>query len=161
MSLTNLTGVRWLIGALLIAASALFAIGVATEGGHHETGVASVESGQHNEATEHSEAAGHNERTAASETGETVFGINLESTPLVVLAVIVSVVLALATWRSDYKVVLLVTALLAAAFAVLDVAEFSHQLRRSATTIAVIAAAIAVLHAAAAVLAEQRRAAAP
>ena len=78
-----------------------------------------------------------------------------------VLAVIVSVVLAVATGRTDYKVVLLVTALFAAAFAMLDVVEFSHQIRESATTIAVVAAIIAVLHAAAAFLAEQRRAAAP
>ena len=161
MSLADLTRVRWLIGALLIAAAALFAIGVATEGGHHAENVASVESGEHNEATEHSEATEHNEQTEASESGETVFGINLESTPLVALAVVVSVVLAVATWRTDYKVVLLVTALFAAAFAVLDVAEFSHQIKESATTIAVIAAIIAVLHAAAALLAEQRRAAAP
>jgi heme/copper-type cytochrome/quinol oxidase subunit 3 len=159
MSRADLTRVRWLIGALLLAASALFAIGVATEGGHHDESVASVASGEHNEVTEHKEAARHNERTAASGSGETVFGINLESTPLVVLAVIVSVVLAMATWRTDYKVVLLVTALFAAAFAVLDVAEFSHQIRESATTIAVVAAIIAVLHAAAALLAEQRRAA--
>ena len=155
MSLADLPRVRWLIGALLIAASALFAIGVATEGGHHNESVASVESGEHNEATE------HNEQIEATESSETVFGINIESTPLVVLAVIVSVVLAAATWRTDYKVVLLVTALFAAAFAVVDVAELSHQIRESATTIAVIAAIIAVLHATAAFLAGQRRAAAP
>ena len=44
-----------------------------------------------------------------------------------------------------------------AGFAVLDVAEFSHQIRRSAVTIAVIAAVIAIMHATAALLAEQRR----
>lgn len=159
MSLPDLTRARWLIGALLIAAAALFAVGVAAEGGHHHENVASVESGEHNEATEHSEATADNEQTEAS--GETVFGINLESTPFVVLAVIVSGVLAVATWRTDYKMILLVTALFAAAFALLDVAELSHQIRESATKIALIAAVIAVLHAAAALLAEQRRAAAP
>ena len=103
----------------------------------------------------------HNERTEVTESGETVLGINVESTPLVVLAVLASVVLAVATWRTDYKVVLLVTALFAAAFAVFDVAEVTHQIRESATTIAVIAAIIAVLHGAAALTAERRRAAAP
>ena len=73
------------------------------------------------------------------------------------LAVIISVVLAAATWRSDSRWILLVTALFAAAFAALDVAEFAHQIRDSAATIAIIAGAIAILHAAAALLAEQRR----
>ena len=119
-----------------------------------------MESDEHNEATEHNEAVEHSERTEAPDSGETAFGINLESTPVVVLAVVVSVVLAIATWRTD-KLILLVTALFAAAFALLDVAEFSHQIKESATTIAVIAAIIAVLHTATALLAKQRRAAAP
>ena len=156
MNVAGLTRMRWLLGTLLIVAAALFAIGVATEGDVHQESVATVEAGEHNEATE---AAEHNERSEASETGEELFGVNLESTPLVVLAVIISVALAAATWRIDHKLILLVTALFAAAFAVLDVAEFSHQIRESASTIAALAAIIAVLHAAAALLAEQRRAA--
>lgn len=156
MNFAALTRMRWLLGTLLIAAAALFAIGVASEGNAHEETVASVEAGEHSEATE---AAEYNERSEASETGEELFGVNLESTPLVVLAVVMSVALAAATWRTDHKLILLVTALFAAAFAVLDVAEFSHQIKESAATIAVIAAIIAVLHAAAALLAEQRRAA--
>jgi hypothetical protein len=159
MRVADLPRVRWLIGALLIAAAALFAMGVGTEGGHHEESVASVESDEHNEGTEYNEETEHDNHGEASEPGETVFGINLESTPLVVLGVIVSVALAVATWRTDYKAVLLVTALFAAAFAVLDVAELSHQIKESASTIAAIAAVIAVLHVAAALLAEQRRAA--
>ena len=156
MNFAGLIRRRWLLGTLLIAAAALFAIGIATEGdAHHET-QPSVEAGVHNEATE---AAKHNERAEVSETGEEILGVNLESTPLVVLAVILSVALAAATWRTDQKLTLLTTALFAAAFAVLDVVEFSHQIRESAATIAVLAAIIAVLHAAAALLAEQRRAA--
>jgi hypothetical protein len=134
----------------------LVAIGVATEDDTHGETVAPVETGDHSEATE---AAEHDEHAEASETGEELFGVNLESTPLVVLAVIISAALAAATWRTDHQLILLVTALFAAAFAVLDVAEFSHQIRESATTIAALAAIIAVLHAAAALLAEQRRAA--
>lgn len=156
MNVAGLTRMRWLLGTLLIAAAALFAIGVATEGDVHDETVASVEASEHDEATE---VAAHNERAEASETGEQIFGLNLESTPLVVLAVIISLALAAATWRTDHKLILLVTGLFAAGFAVLDVAEFSHQIKQSAATIAVIAAIIAVLHAAAALLAEQRRAA--
>jgi heme/copper-type cytochrome/quinol oxidase subunit 3 len=147
---------RWLLGTLLIAAAALFAIGVATEGDAHDETVAPLETGDHSETTE---AAKHDQHAEASETGEELFGVNLESTPLVVLAVIISVALAAATWRTDHHLILLVTALFAAAFAVLDVAEFSHQIKESATTIAALATIIAVLHAAAALLAEQRRAA--
>lgn len=158
MNVAALPRLRWLLGTLLIAAAALFAIGVSTEGDvHHET-VASVEAGEHNEATEQAE---HDERAEVSETGEKILGINLESTPLIVLAVITSLALAAATWRNDHKLILLVTALFAAAFAVLDVAEFSHQTQKSAAMIAAIAAVIAVLHAVAALLAEQRRAATP
>lgn len=154
MRFAVLIRLRWLLGTLLIAAAAMFAFGVATEGdAHHDSG-SIVESGEHNGATEQAE---HNERAEASETGERILGINLESTPLVVLAVLISVALAAATWRHDHKLILLVVALFAAAFAVLDVAEFSHQIRQSAATVAVIAAVIAVLHAAAAFLAEQRR----
>jgi hypothetical protein len=156
MRVAELARLRWLLGTLLVAAAALFAIGISTEGDSHRETVASVESGEGNEATEQSE---HNESTEASESGgEAIFGINLESTPLVVIAIIVSVVLAAATWRSDHKLVLLAAALFAAAFTVLDVTELAHQIKESAATIAVIAAIITVLHAAAALLAEQRRA---
>lgn len=117
MNVAGLTRMRWLLGTLLIVAAALFAIGVATEGDVHQESVATVEEGEHNEATE---AGEHDE---ASESGEELLGINLESSPLVVLAVIVSVALAAATWRSDRKLILLITALFAAAFAVLDVAN--------------------------------------
>lgn len=159
MKFAELARARWLVGSLLIAAAALFAIGVANEGDVHHESVASVESDEHGKAGEAGEAAEHSERAEVSETGERVLGINLESTPLVVLAVIISVVLAAATWRRDRTWVLLVTALFATAFAVLDVVELAHQIKESAATIAIIAGVIAVLHAAAALLAEQRRAA--
>ena len=156
MRIADLVRLRWLLGTLLIAAAALFALGVATEGNvHHET-VASVESGEHSEATEQ---AAHNERSETTESFEAILGVNLESTPLVAIAVIVSVGLAVGNWRTDRKAVLLITALFAIGFAVLDVAEFTHQIKQSATTVAVIAATIAVFHAAAASLARQRRSA--
>jgi hypothetical protein len=166
MKVADLTRIRWLLGALLVAAAALFAIGVAAEGGHHDEAGVATGSDEHqkgNEAGEHDEAgeaAVHSEEDG-EESGERLLGINLESTPLVVGAVIASIVLAAATWRTDRKWVLAVTALFATGFAALDVAEFSHQIRESAATIAIIAAVLAVLHALAAALAEQRRAAMP
>ena len=81
----------------------------------------------------------------------------MESTPLVVVAIGVSIAFAVATWRTDRKRVLLATGIFAAAFAALDVAELRHQIEEPAATIAAIAAIVVVLHAAAALLAEQRR----
>lgn len=155
MNIAELPRFRWLLGTLLIAAAAMFAVGIATEGDiHHET--VNVETGGRNDAAEQAE---HSEQAGVPGTGERILGINLESRPLVVLAVFISVALAAATWRRDHRLVLLVTAVFAAAFAMLDLAEFSHQIRQSAAMIAAIAAIIAVLHAAAAMLAEQRRSA--
>ena len=78
---------------------------------------------------------------------------------ILLVLVLISVALAAATWRNDRKVVLVVAAVFAAVFAALDIAELSHQIKESATTIAVIAGVLALLHAVAALLAEQRRAA--
>ena len=132
MRIADLPRLRWLLGTLLIAAAALFAIGVATEGDvHHET-VTTAESGEHNEATEQ---AAHNEPSEATESPETILGANLESTPLVAIAVTISIGLAVANWRTDRRLVLLITALFAIGFAVLDAAEFAHQIKQSATTV--------------------------
>lgn len=157
MKIAELFRLRWLLSALLIAAAALFAVGIATEGDVHHENAANSEAGEHGEASTQVE----HEQTEVEGTGERILGINLESTPLVAFAVFISVALAAATWRRDDKLILLATALFAAAFAALDVAEFSHQIRESAPTIALIAAIIALLHVGAAALAEQRRAAAP
>ena len=85
-----------------------------------------------------------------------MLGINLESAPLVVLAVIVSLALAVATWRSNSKLLLLITAAFAAVFAILDIAELVHQIDRSKAGLAALAAIIAVLHVGAALLAARR-----
>ncbi len=154
MKVAELVRVRWLLGTLLIAAATLFAVGIAMEGDIHQEPVAAVEAGEHNGSTEQVE---HNEQPGVSETGEGIFGINLESTRLVAFAVIISAALAVATWRRDHKLVLLAAALFAVTFAALDVVEFSHQISQSAAMVAVIAGIIAVLHTGAAVVAEQRR----
>lgn len=166
----ELTRVRWLVGALLIAAAALFAIGVGTEEDSHDEPATSAQSSEQDEATEAgeqneaieegetSEATEGGEEGEESESDERVLGVDVESTPLVVLAIVISIALAAATWRTDHKLILLVTALFSAAFAVLDVAELIRQIEESAVTIAVIAAVIVVLHVAAALLALQRRA---
>lgn len=62
-------------------------------------------------------------------------------------AIVISLVLAAATWRHDRTLILLVTATFAVLFAALDVAELSHQINVSAARVAVIAGLIAVMHA--------------
>ena len=150
MKVSELARVRWLLGALLIAAAALFVIGVAQESGSHSEKTVSTEPAEQNES---GEGAGHAE---ATESSEKVLGLNLESTPLVVVAVAISVALAVATWRTNGKLVLLIVGLFAVAFAVLDIAELAHQVNKSATGLAVLAGVIAALHLAAAFVAQQR-----
>ena len=160
-----MVGARWLVGVLLIAGAALFAVGASAErhnDQHHEGAAASTTgagtvAAEGSEAAEVAEAAAVGNTEVGSETAtENVLGINLESKPLVVVAIIISLVLAVATWRSYTKQIVLITGGFAAVFAVLDIVEFVHQVDRSAPGLAVLAAVIAVIHAGAAVLAAQR-----
>jgi hypothetical protein len=165
---------RWLLPALLVVAAALFAVGVAAERSddHHDEPAAAAEPGSHeesegNEGADHDEAADASESTEQreaeaaggnadeeAEEGETLLGVNVESTAMVVLAVAVSVVLAVAVWWRRDRWLLWAVGVFALVFAVFDVAELVHQIRERRTGIAVIAAAIALLHLAAAVIAE-------
>ena len=160
---------RWLLSALLLAAAALFAIGVSAERNnedHHDepaTAVESGEAGDHDEAAEAGERAeageegAHAEETAAerAEQGdeEQVLGVNLESVPLVIAAVIASTVLAVAVWFRTDRWLLWTVAGFAAVFTVFDVAELVHQFDENQTSIAIIVACVGVLHAAATVVA--------
>ena len=150
MNVAELARLRWLLGALLIGAAALFAIGVAREGDSHNEKSVSTESVEHNESGEEAEHA------AATEISEKVLGLNLESTPLAIGAVLASVALAVATWRTNHKLALLTAGLFAVAFAVLDIAELAHQISKSATGFAALAGAIAAMHLAAALVAQLR-----
>jgi hypothetical protein len=138
---------RWALVALLVASTALFTVGVVAERSHPEPTSTHVEA-----AHEEGEAG---ERPEQVEPDETLFGIDLESTPLIVLAVIVGLALAalVATQFGMRPGVLAAIAVVALAWAVLDVREIAHQLDESNTGIALVALAAAVLHATAAALA--------
>jgi len=158
---------RWTLVALLVASTALFAIGVGAEHSESDTHAepAAVQNeetgaepeGAHDEAGETGEASteeAHSE-TGAGDTGsedEQVLGVDLESTPLIVLAVLTGLGLAAltATRVGRLRGFLLAVAAIALAWAVLDVREVVHQLDESNTGIAVIAISVAVLHLAAA-----------
>lgn len=172
MTLRELAQPRWLLSTLLIAGAALFAIGVAAERNaadtHTET---STETAQTEDTTHAEESSGeeapHTEESATEQAGhtetssETVFGVNLESTALVIVAAIVSLALAALTWRLNLRLLLLATVAFAVVFAAFDIAELIHQIQESRAGIAALAAAIAVLHIVAALVAEQRATTAP
>ncbi len=154
--------------ALLVASTALFAVGVIAEhstdthtepaAAHAaETGGESGESaGAHgeggaSEATASGEA-GHAETSgesgAAHAEGERLLGVDVESTPLVVLAVLAGLALAaLAASRIGLlRGFLFTVVVIALAWAALDIREVVHQLDESRTGIAVVAIAVAALH---------------
>jgi hypothetical protein len=167
---TAVSLMRWTLVALLAAATVLFAVGVIAERSSadthteparaHAEGAGSEATGAHDEAGEGGAAAseqGHG-TTASGETssnGEQVLGVDLESTPLIVLGVLAGLGLAaLTTSRfGALRGVLLAVALAALAWAALDIRELVHQLDESRTGIAIVAALVAVLHVAAAAVA--------
>jgi hypothetical protein len=125
--------------------------------GHTESG----ESGESAtpEATSQSNAKSASESTTTeatkrSESSEKLLGVNPEATGLLVVAVVVSLLLAGAVWRlGASSLVLGAVALSMAAFGALDVREVAHQANESHTGLMVLAALVAVLHLAAAALA--------
>ena len=158
---------RWTLVALLVASTALFAVGVSAERSDSDTHVEPAtarhtESGAepgsaHDETGETGEAnAGeaHSE-PAAGETDsedERVLGVDLESAPLIVLAVLAGLTLAMltATRFGRLRGFLLAVAAIALVWAVLDVREVVHQLDESRAGVALVALSVAVLHLAAA-----------
>ncbi len=126
---------------ILLAATVLFVLGVALE--------------PHSE-----EARGEHAASEAGEAGpepaggeERVLGLDLESPLVVTVAVVASVGLALLAWSRPERRWLLAIAVVATAFAVVDVAEVLHQLDEDRMGLTLLAAAVAALHALAAVLA--------
>lgn len=166
MTLRELAQPRWLLSSLLIAGAALFAIGVAAERNATDSHTGTTTETAHTEGTTQEESVGEEtpqtEESATEESGhtesssETVFGVNLESTALVIVAAIASVALAALTWRWNVRPLLLATATFAAVFAIFDIAELVHQVQESRTGIAALVAIIAALHTGAALVAQQR-----
>jgi hypothetical protein len=163
---------RWTLVALLVASTALFTVGVIAERSSrddHST-PASAQPGESGEGAD--EPAGAREEGEGSSTGEAahvetaagdtdtetdeaVLGVNVESTPLIALAVISGLGLAAvaASRLGRLPAVLFAVAVIALAWAALDVREVVRQLDDSRTGIAVFAIVVAVVHLAAALLA--------
>lgn len=155
---------RKLLVSLIVISTVAFAIGVILE---RSSGEPTAE-GTDTEAPAHQESGGGTVEGSGEEAGgeagpvsegsseepngeESVAGIDPESTPLVVLAIVASLLLAAGCWfRPDWRWLLVVTAFAMAAFAVLDLREVIHQIDESNTGLAFVAGAVAIIHVAAA-----------
>lgn len=173
-------GLARALSILIVLATVAFAVGVGIEKseGHDESGesaahLAAEESEGSGEAAEldsdseptAEEASPAEEADGGGESDEEgeILGINPESTPLVVLAVVGSLALAGGVWWRPQRVALLgLVAAAMLAFAVLDEREVFHQADESNTGLAVLASVVAALHLAAGgtsfVLAERSKA---
>jgi hypothetical protein len=163
-------GPQRVIAVLLIVAAGLFVVGMTTEDDndtHSDEPTAeaaeAAEAGEHNEASEsaetiEAEAAERSVNAAeateeAEEDEERVLGVDIESPLLVTAAVAVSLLLAGLVGRRPNRRLLIVIAVVAAGFAVLDAAEVAHQLDEDRTGLSLLAGAIMTVHATAAALA--------
>jgi hypothetical protein len=152
--------VRIVAALALVLGAALFALGVARERSGGESQEIPVASSPHEEGAEHMEGGmGDEHATALPESGRHVepdavlFGIDLESTPFVVAAVVVSIAVAAAlVWMPSVAVLLVVMAS-AVAFAIADIREVVKQVDENNGGIAAIAGFVCALHVAAAILA--------
>jgi hypothetical protein len=152
------SALRWTLVSLLVASTALFAVGVSIERSEADTHVepAAAQSEAAEPEGAHDEEGEAQSESAAGETeseDERVLGVDLESKPLIVVAVLTGLGLAaLAASRfGRVRGVLLAIAAIALIWAILDVREVVHQLDESRDGVALIAMTVAVLHLAAAV----------
>lgn len=147
--------------ALLVLATALFAVGVIAErsSGEESGGTAvettatqqdaegeGVDEKGHAQEGESAEGAGHSQE---GEGEERLLGVDLESTSLVMVAVAFGLALAggvALTTLPRRRELLMVVAAVTLVWAGLDVRELLHQVGESRTGIAVLAGGVAVLH---------------
>jgi hypothetical protein len=142
--------IRRLLVSLIVLSTVAFAVGAIVEHSSREPAA----EGSGTEAPAHDEVAPVSEGSEEPNGEETLLGTDPESTPLVVLAIVASLLLAAGCWfRPEWRWVLAVTAFAMAALAVLDLREVIHQLDESDTGLAFVAGAVATLHVAAAVTA--------
>jgi hypothetical protein len=151
------SALRWRLVALLVGSTALLAVGVSIERSQADTHVepAAAQSEADEPEGAHEEEGEAQSEPAAGETeseGERMLGVDLESTPLIVLVVLAGLGLAAlaATRFGRLRGVLLAIAAIALVWAILDAREVAHQLDESRDGVALIAMTVAVLHLAAA-----------
>jgi hypothetical protein len=169
----EISRIRIITASLIVASAVAFAVGAAAErsGEHHEARPAATATAPSTDAGHDADtdtntdtdsdggqapAVGHNDGDTSSTTegavtevgahSEDVLGINPESTPLVLAAVIGSIALAVALLLFGSPLLAAFIGLAAAAFAALDVREVVHQFGESHSGIAALAIVVTVLH---------------
>jgi Flp pilus assembly protein TadB len=157
-----MSGLRVALVALLVVSTALFAVGAMVE---HSQADAHTEPPSTQAQEESDESAGEPEGapqegderadSAHTEEREKLLGVDTESTPLLVVAVLAGLALAgiAGSPLGRAPAVLLLLGLFALAWAALDVREASQQVDESHAGIAATAIVVAVLHFAAAAIA--------
>ena len=139
---------RKVLVSLIVLSTVAFVVGAIVE---HSSGEPAAE-GSATKAPAHAQGGEGVEGSGSEKPNgeETLFGTDPESTPLVVLAIVASLLLAAGCWfRAEWRWLLVVTALAMAALAVLDLRI--HQLDESNDGLASVAGAVAALHVAAGV----------
>jgi cobalamin biosynthesis Mg chelatase CobN len=108
-----------------------------------------------NAGTGSATSTGHVETSAQHAREGRVLGVDLESTPMIVLAIVAGLALAILALSplGTMRAILLALALGALAWSALDVREVVHQANESRTDLAIIAGFVVALHATAAALA--------
>jgi len=167
--------VRLALAALLIVSGAAFAVGSSIERSQTHESVqpstktsptpaegGSTEGGGTEGAGEGAGASSGEATPAATEShaetagSETLFGIDPESTGLVAVGVIVSLLLAGGVWFWGRRPVLMAVMVFGVVFAALDVREAVHQAHESRSGLLVLAIVLAVLHTAVVAVAASR-----
>jgi hypothetical protein len=140
---------RSVLVTLVIVATVGFVIGVAIErDSHHETAGSSETHAATDNAGEHSEEGKTAHANGGAHTAAELqpFGIDIEATPFIVLAALVSVGLAALACVRRRRSVLLAVGVGMLAFGVLDLREMFHQADVHKTGLAALAGVVAALH---------------
>jgi hypothetical protein len=135
---------------LLALAAGLFVLGTGIERNRHREPAAAVSVESHEDAEEPTAPAEGNERPGAAYAGEeaeaTIFGVQRESTGLVVIAVITLLALAAFVLARPGRPTWVLVGLGATTFAAFDIVEIVHQVNESAPGLVALAATIAAAH---------------
>jgi hypothetical protein len=144
----------WVVvfSVLLLLATAAFVVGVTVERNQGED-TSSSNTSTHTEAGEHAEGEGSaegsaepNARSKSAQASEDLLGVNPESTPVVVLAVLLALLLAGAVWWRPFRLILAAGVLFCVGAMALDLREVAHQLDENRGGVATIAGVVAALH---------------
>lgn len=142
---------------VMLLATAAFVIGLTIEKnqGHSDSGIEQAHSGEAPETHERAESTAPETHGAEIQSNESerVAGIDVESTPIIVLGVAVSLALVGAVLKWPRPEMYAIAAVFCVGFALLDGSELAHQLDENSTTVATFAGLALALHLGAAAVA--------